>query len=135
VSSDPGWRGELGSQRSTTGIRARGVTANEQIDPEQRDGARLERAGGAPVDLKPYAGMGLELAGAVVGLTLLGYWADLHWGTAPRYVITGAAIGIIGGGYNFIRQALALSQEAERQRREQREHDRGSDQRRPRDGR
>ena len=55
-----------------------------------------------------YAGMGFELAAAVVGMAAAGYWADHHFGTYPRWVMTGAILGIVGGFYNFIREALEL---------------------------
>ncbi len=54
-------------------------------------------------------GMGLELAGAIVLLGLLGWWLDRRYGTGPWLALTGAMIGIIGGGYNFIRRARSMS--------------------------
>ncbi|MCK6486327.1 MAG: AtpZ/AtpI family protein [Phycisphaerae bacterium] len=59
--------------------------------------------------------MGSEFAGAVCGLTLLGYWIDRHYGTGIKATLIGAAIGVVGGMYNFIRQALALARESERE--------------------
>ena len=61
--------------------------------------------------LARYAGMGVELAGAIIGLTLLGLWIDHRFGTKPKGVMIGAAIGIVGGMYNFIRQALELGKQ------------------------
>jgi F0F1-type ATP synthase assembly protein I len=55
-----------------------------------------------------YSGMGLELAAAIVGLTLAGLWVDYKFGTGRKGLIVGATLGIIGGSYNFIRQALQL---------------------------
>ncbi len=52
------------------------------------------------------AGVGLEFAGAVLGLTLVGYWVDRHFGTTPWAVIVGAAVGLIGGMYNLLRETL-----------------------------
>ena len=52
------------------------------------------------------AGVGMELAAAVLGLTLVGYWVDRHFGTAPWGQIIGAVVGLIGGMYNFLREAL-----------------------------
>ena len=60
-----------------------------------------------------YAGMGLELAGAIIALTLVGLWVDYKFGTGSKGVITGALLGIVGGLYNFIRQALALMRQEE----------------------
>ena len=59
-----------------------------------------------------YSGMGLELAAAIVGLTLVGLWVDHQFGTGPKGVIIGAILGIVGGSYNFIRQALALTRQS-----------------------
>lgn len=53
-----------------------------------------------------YAGLGTELVGAVVGLTLLGYWVDHHWGCGPWGMLTGLLIGLVGGMYNLIRGSL-----------------------------
>jgi F0F1-type ATP synthase assembly protein I len=53
--------------------------------------------------------MGMELAGAIVGLTLVGLWIDHRFGTDPKGVLICAGIGIVGGFYNFIRQALEIS--------------------------
>ena len=53
-----------------------------------------------------WLGVGLELAGTVAVLSLLGYglgrWLDIEpWGT-----IGGAMLGIIGGLYNLIKQVI-----------------------------
>ena len=58
--------------------------------------------------------MGIELAAAVVGLSLFGYWWDRHFGTAPWGLVVGGTIGIVGGMYNLIRQSLSAIQEAGR---------------------
>lgn len=55
------------------------------------------------------AGMGTELAGGIVGMLLLGFLLDWWLGTKPWLTLTGAAMGIIGGGYNFIKRALAMN--------------------------
>ncbi len=54
-------------------------------------------------------GMGLELAGAIVLLGLIGWWIDGRYDTGPWFALTGALIGMVGGGYNFIRRARAMS--------------------------
>ncbi len=71
-------------------------------------GENRARPGRASPSLR-FAGMGLELGGAVIGFTLVGYWVDYHYGTEPRGLLTGAVLGVIGGFYNFIRQAIQLS--------------------------
>ena len=53
------------------------------------------------------AGIGFELVGAVVGLTLIGDWWDRHFGSRPWGLLTGAILGLIGGMFNMIRQSLS----------------------------
>jgi len=53
------------------------------------------------------SGLGIELAAAVGGLTLAGYWWDRHFGTEPWGFWIGLSIGMVGGMYNLIRQAMA----------------------------
>ena len=54
------------------------------------------------------AGMGIELGAAVAGLALFGYWIDRHYGTAPKGLLIGATLGLVGGLYNLIRSSMAL---------------------------
>ena len=58
-------------------------------------------------------GLGSELAASVAGGALLGWWIDRQLGSAPKALITLAAVGIVGGLYNLIRTALSASREAE----------------------
>jgi hypothetical protein len=67
--------------------------------------------------------MGVELAGAVCGLTLFGLWIDHRYGTGQKATLICAAIGVLGGTYNFIRQAIALSKKTERNQRERKRGD------------
>lgn len=53
-----------------------------------------------------FATAGLELLGILLVLIGLGYLADKHWGTRPWGVLTGAVIGIVGGLYRLIRDAM-----------------------------
>jgi len=55
------------------------------------------------------SGLGIELAAAVGGLTLAGYFWDRHFGTAPWGFWIGLSFGMVGGMYNLIRQALAAT--------------------------
>lgn len=55
------------------------------------------------------AGMGLELAAAVTGFALLGIWIDRRYDSEPWGLLVCAAIGVIGGLYNFVRAALAAA--------------------------
>jgi F0F1-type ATP synthase assembly protein I len=58
------------------------------------------------------SGLGVELAAAVGGLSLAGYWWDRHFGTSPWGLLTGLSLGMVGGMYNLIRQALAANRKA-----------------------
>lgn len=51
------------------------------------------------------AGMGFELAGAVTGFAFLGLWIDRHFDSEPWGLLICAAIGVVGGLYNFVRAA------------------------------
>jgi len=59
-----------------------------------------------------FSGIGFEVAGAVAGFALVGYWIDSHYGSSPKGVLIGSILGIVGGGYNLIRQSLAASRAA-----------------------
>jgi F0F1-type ATP synthase assembly protein I len=59
-----------------------------------------------------YSGLGIELAGAVAGLTLVGYWIDGKFGTSPWGLLGGMAMGLIGGTYNLVKASLAAAREA-----------------------
>jgi ATP synthase protein I len=62
-----------------------------------------------------HSGVGLELAGAVAGFALIGYWIDRHFGTNPWGIVVGVVLGIVGGLYNFVREALQATREAQRE--------------------
>ena len=56
------------------------------------------------------AGLGMELAGAILGFVLVGYWIDRSFDTRPWGLLICALCGLIGGLYNFFRSSLkALS--------------------------
>lgn len=59
-----------------------------------------------------YSGIGLELAGVIGGLALVGYWIDRRFGTAPWGILGGVVLGLVGGLYNLVRESLAASAEA-----------------------
>lgn len=65
------------------------------------------------------ANAGFELAAAIGGFTLVGYWIDRHYETGPWGVLTGALLGLVGGLYNLIRASLTAASEAR-----QEDHDR-----------
>jgi len=61
--------------------------------------------------LMRYAGMGLELAGSIVGLTLAGLWIDHAFDTKPIWLLIGVGVGTVGGLYNLIRAAIRMTSE------------------------
>jgi ATP synthase protein I len=65
-----------------------------------------------------HSGVGLELAGAVAGFALVGYWIDRHYGTTPWGLVVGVALGMVGGLYNFVREALQATREAQQEDRD-----------------
>ena len=62
------------------------------------------------------AGLGMELAAAVIGGTLLGLWIDRSYGSAPWAAVIGGLVGIVGGLYNFVRQANRAMKADEKER-------------------
>jgi ATP synthase protein I len=59
-----------------------------------------------------YSGVGLQLAGAIGGLALVGSWIDGRFGTAPWGILGGVVIGLVGGLYNLVRESLEAVREA-----------------------
>ena len=73
-----------------------------------------------------YTGVGFEFAAALAVFALLGYWIDRKYQTGPWGLIIGAALGLIGGTYNLIRQSLAAFKELDRERQQKRDEDDGN---------
>ena len=59
-----------------------------------------------------HSGVGLELAGALAGFALIGYWIDRWYGTDPWGLVIGVILGLVGGLYNLVRQSLQAVREA-----------------------
>ena len=74
-----------------------------------------------------HAGMGVEFAAAVAGFALLGYWIDAHYGTGPWGVLIGAALGLVGGTYNLIRQSMAAFRRLDQEARDRKEKGQSQD--------
>jgi len=58
------------------------------------------------------AGIGFELAAAVAGFVLVGYWVGKYFDRAEMGILIGAVLGLIGGMYNLIRVTMAASRGA-----------------------
>jgi len=67
--------------------------------------------GGSPGWIR-YAGLGLEMAGAIGGFAFAGHWIDGHFATAPWGIVVGVILGLVGGLYNLVRQSLAAFRDA-----------------------
>jgi len=65
-----------------------------------------------PDSWRKLSGIGVELAAAVAGFALLGYWWDRHFKTEPWGLVIAASLGIVGGLYNVVRKSIAASKEA-----------------------
>ena len=59
-----------------------------------------------------HSGVGLELAGALAGFALVGYWIDRRYETEPWGLVIGVILGLVGGLYNLVRQSLQAVREA-----------------------
>lgn len=52
-------------------------------------------------------GVGLQFAGSIVLLLLVGQWADARLGTGPWLLITGVMVGAAAGFYSLYRQLMS----------------------------
>jgi len=69
------------------------------------------------------SGMGLEFVSTIAGMALAGWLIDRWAQTSPRWTIVGVVLGLVGGGYNFMRQAVQAGRAAEREYRRAHPHD------------
>jgi F0F1-type ATP synthase assembly protein I len=58
------------------------------------------------------SGIGVEVAAAVAGFTLVGYWVDRHFASAPWGLLIGLVLGLVGGLYNLVRESLVAAKSA-----------------------
>jgi F0F1-type ATP synthase assembly protein I len=54
------------------------------------------------------AGLGFELAAAVAGFAMVGYWVGRHYGNPALGLLIGSLLGLVGGMYNLIRASGAF---------------------------
>lgn len=83
-----------------------------RTDPGETPPSANIRGSSESTRLWSIAGMGTELAGGIVGMLLLGFLLDWWLGSSPWLTIGGAVLGLVGGGYNFLRRALQASRDA-----------------------
>lgn len=65
-----------------------------------------------PVEPSPWLllGAGIELGGAIILLTLAGWWLDGKLGTEPVLLIVGLALGFVAGFTQLLRQVRRFQQ-------------------------
>lgn len=74
-------------------------------------------------DFGPFLTLGLQLAISVVAFFFLGQWLDGVFNTSPWLMITGLALGTVGGFVNFFRTAVSLGKKEDLEAKEEkREH-------------
>lgn len=79
-------------------------------------------------NLVAMSGMGLEFAGSIVGMVLVGWGIDTFFVTGRLWTMILGIVGIIGGGYNFIRHArmyMKIQERAYRDKQDAKERERG----------
>ena len=77
---------------------------------------------GFPISFKtfrevgPLFGLGIQLAAAVIVMSLLGYWLDQQWATAPWLMIVCTCLGFAAGMYHFIKTVSDVSKRESKER-------------------
>ena len=64
-------------------------------------GSHRDKPHGGTFQLSTMLGTGVELAGVVTVLTLIGWWLDQRFETSPWLILTAAVMGIIGCLYKI----------------------------------
>ena len=62
-----------------------------------------------------FAGMGFDFFAAVAGFTVVGYFIGRYFQRIDLGVLIGSLLGVIGGGYNFLKTALKAAREVAEQ--------------------
>jgi F0F1-type ATP synthase assembly protein I len=78
---------------------------NRGEEPVESDSARgvLKEAKRQTIGFMSIANLGLEMAGVILGLTLLGWWIDKKTGLSPLFVLLGVLIGVTGSMYKIFK--------------------------------
>ena len=66
----------------------------------------------------PYLTIGIQLAATVVVFFFIGRWLDGQFGTDPWLMLAGRALGVGGGLTAFLKSALTLGKEEDRDAKE-----------------
>jgi F0F1-type ATP synthase assembly protein I len=66
----------------------------------------------------PFLTLGLQLSLTVLVFFFLGKWLDGAFGSAPWLMLAGIIIGIAGGMISFLRKAMALGKQQDRESKE-----------------
>ncbi|MBI3787863.1 MAG: AtpZ/AtpI family protein [Ignavibacteriales bacterium] len=77
----------------------------KKSDPEPSDLRQTYR------DIAPYLTLGFQLAAAVVGFFLIGWWLDTRYYTSPWFKLTGLLLGSVGGMIKFFRSVSTLNKQ------------------------
>ena len=75
--------------------------SSHQCDPETESS-----------DLWKLSGMGMELFGSIAAAGLVGWLIDRAAGSGQRWLLICLIVGIIVGGFNFFRRAMAMNRRA-----------------------
>jgi len=93
-----GWRGRA----ANPGGGGHGVKPETQSDRSAREQRSI---------LLHYGGLGMELAGGILGFVAVGWWVDWKFKIGPVGVIVGSVIGCVGGLYHVVRRAIQMQKE------------------------
>jgi len=66
--------------------------------------------------------LGLQLAVSVVAFVFLGVWLDSIFDTKPVLTVIGAVVGVTGSLIRFIKTAIDLGKQSDRNMAERRKH-------------
>lgn len=83
------------------------------MDEGDRPGADSDNGGSSLLhQLGPVWSIGMNFSAGVAGMGLLGWLLDRWLGTDPWLLLGGVVLGLIGGFYQFIREARAINRRA-----------------------